>query len=57
MEDDFGGRVAAWSLLVDGDPFRFAHRWTNDGMSAEATLTGGHLLHLAVAGADVRRVD
>jgi len=28
----------------------FPHRWTAGGVSVEAAFTGGHLLHLAVAG-------
>jgi hypothetical protein len=32
-----------------------AHRWTPGGVTVEAGFTGGHLLHLAVAGC-VRRV-
>ena len=29
---------------------RFPHHWTPEGVTAEADFTGGHLLHLAVAG-------
>jgi hypothetical protein len=29
---------------------RFPHRWTPEGVTVDATFTGAHLLHLAVAG-------
>lgn len=28
----------------------FSHRWTPTGVVVESTFTGGHLLHLAIAG-------
>ena len=32
------------------DGVRFAHRWTEDGVTVEFDSTGAHLLHLAAAG-------
>lgn len=32
------------------DAVAFAHRWTEEGVTVEATFTGAHLLHLSVAG-------
>lgn len=32
------------------DAVGFAHRWTEEGVTVEATFTGAHLLHLSVAG-------
>lgn len=50
MEDDFGVLVSAGSLRNPADPLHLAHRWTADGVTADASFTGGHLLHLSVAG-------
>jgi hypothetical protein len=33
-----------------GSAVSFPHRWTPGGVTVEADFTGGHLLHLAVAG-------
>ena len=51
MADDFAVVVGAGSLRsFDVDAIRFLHRWTSEGVTAEAEFTGGHLLHLAAAG-------
>ncbi|MGN6722138.1 MAG: OsmC family protein [Marmoricola sp.] len=43
--------AAAGSLRsTDADAVTFPHRWTDAGVTVEATFTGAHLLHLAVAG-------
>lgn len=43
--------VGAGSLRAVGDArVDFPHRWTEGGVTVEATFTGAHLLHLAVAG-------
>ena len=48
---DFDVVVGAGSLR-SAAPGRlsFPHRWTAEGVTAEAAFTGAHLLHLAVAG-------
>jgi uncharacterized OsmC-like protein len=35
---------------ADDGAVHFPHRWTPEGVTVEAVFTGGHLLHLAVAG-------
>lgn len=50
--------MADFDVIVGAGTFRreaagaviFPHRWTAGGVSVEATFTGAHLLHLAVAG-------
>jgi uncharacterized OsmC-like protein len=37
-------------MSASGAVVRFPHRWTPGGVTVEADFTGGHLLHLAVAG-------
>lgn len=34
---------------LGGEPFRFPHRWTEQGVELAATFTGAHMLHAAVA--------
>ena len=51
MVDDLEVVVEAGSLRSgDAGAVAFPHRWTADGVSVDATFTGAHLLHLAVAG-------
>lgn len=51
MDNRFEVAVAAGMLISGpGTVARFPHRWTPGGVTAEAEFTGGHLLHLAVAG-------
>ena len=42
--------VAAGSLRSSSPVAEFPHRWTDAGVTVDATFTGAHLLHLAVAG-------
>lgn len=43
--------VSAGSMRASGNEVvTFAHGWTGGGVTVEAEFTGGHLLHLAVAG-------
>lgn len=48
--DGFGIVVGAGTLRSSSAATSFAHRWTDEGVTVDATFTGGHLLHLAVAG-------
>lgn len=49
MGDEYAVSVSAGSLRSEtGTPF--PHRWTDEGVTVDATFTGAHLLHLAVAG-------
>jgi uncharacterized OsmC-like protein len=51
VPDGFAVVVGAGSLRSTVDHVvRFPHRWTPEGVTVEATFTGGHLLHLAAAG-------
>lgn len=51
MADRFEVTVGAGSLRsAAADAVRFPHRWTEAGVTVEASFTGGHLLHLAAAG-------
>ncbi|HET8598687.1 MAG TPA: OsmC family protein [Segeticoccus sp.] len=51
MSDQFEVVVGAGSLRADDEAaVRFAHPWTTEGVTVEADFTGGHLLHVAVAG-------
>ena len=51
MEDRFEVAVGAGTMMsASGSAVRFPHRWTPGGVAVEAGFTGGHLLHLAVAG-------
>ena len=34
---------------LGGEPFRFPHRWTEQGVELAASFTGAHMLHAAVA--------
>lgn len=48
---EFEAVVGAGTLQsTAGGVVRFAHRWTSEGVTAEAAFTGAHLLHLAAAG-------
>jgi uncharacterized OsmC-like protein len=48
---DFQVVVAAGVLQSSAeDAVHFPHRWTPEGVTAEMTFTGAHLLHLAAAG-------
>lgn len=51
MDDRFEV-VAGAGTMMSGSAaaVSFPHRWTPGGVTAEADFTGGHLLHLAVAG-------
>jgi len=49
--DQFSVVVGAGSYRSDDEgAVTFPHRWTPDGVTVQATFTGAHLLHLAVAG-------
>jgi len=51
MEKRFEVAVGAGTLMsASGSAVRFPHRWTLGGVTVDAGFTGGHLLHLAVAG-------
>ena len=51
MQDRFEVTVGAGTMMsASGSAVRFPHRWTPGGVTVEAGFTGGHLLHLAVAG-------
>lgn len=51
MDNRFEVAVGAGTLRsASGAAVRFPHRWTPDGVTAEADFTGGHLLHLAAVG-------
>jgi uncharacterized OsmC-like protein len=51
VEERFEVAVAAGTLMSASDSaVPFPHRWTPGGVTVEAGFTGGHLLHLAVAG-------
>ena len=51
MDDRFEVTVGAGTMMsASGSAVRFPHRWTPGGVTVDAGFTGGHLLHLAVAG-------
>lgn len=51
MDNRFEVTVSAGTMMSSsGATIRFPHRWTPGGVTVEADFTGGHLLHLAVAG-------
>jgi hypothetical protein len=51
MADQYEVVVGAGSFRVaDEQAVHFPHRWTSEGVSVDASFTGAHLLHLAVAG-------
>jgi uncharacterized OsmC-like protein len=51
MGDRFQVAVGAGTMMsASPAAVRFADRWTPGGVTVEADFTGGHLLHLAVAG-------
>lgn len=55
MAEDYPVTVAAGTLRDEGaddaaGDFARPHRWTPGGVRVSAEFTGGHLLHLAVAG-------
>ncbi|MGH8862745.1 MAG: OsmC family protein [Jatrophihabitantaceae bacterium] len=48
---EFGVTVGAGSLRSAAEEaVRLPHRWTDGGVTVEATFTGAHLFHLSVAG-------
>jgi uncharacterized OsmC-like protein len=49
MAERYAVSVGAGSLVID-DGYALPHAWTGAGVTVEATFTGAHLLHLAVAG-------
>jgi uncharacterized OsmC-like protein len=51
MDTRFEVGVGAGTMMSgSATAVRFPHRWTPGGVTVEADFTGGHLLHLAVAG-------
>jgi hypothetical protein len=51
VADRFEVTVGAGSLMsATAEAVRFPHRWTEAGVTVEASFTGGHLFHLAAAG-------
>jgi uncharacterized OsmC-like protein len=51
MDSRFEVTVGAGTMVSpSGTAVRFPHRWTDGGVTVEADFTGGHVLHLAVAG-------
>jgi uncharacterized OsmC-like protein len=51
MADRFKVKAGAGTMMSGSETaVRFPHRWTPGGVTVEAGFTGGHLLHLAVAG-------
>ena len=51
MDNGFEVVVGAGTMMSPaGSAVRFPHRWTPGGVTVDAGFTGGHLLHLAVAG-------
>jgi hypothetical protein len=51
MDNRFEVTVGAGTMMADfGAAARFPHWWTPGDVTVEADFTGGHLLHLAVAG-------
>jgi uncharacterized OsmC-like protein len=50
-DNRFEVTVSAGTMAPEsGAAVRFPHQWTSGGVTVEATFTGGHLLHLAIAG-------
>jgi uncharacterized OsmC-like protein len=49
MAEHYSVSVGSGSLVID-DGFAMDHEWTGAGVTFDAPFTGGHLLHLAVAG-------
>jgi hypothetical protein len=51
MDNRFEVVVGAGTMMsASATAVGFPHRWTPGGVTAEVGFTGGHLLHLAVAG-------
>lgn len=51
QEPRYPAVVASGTLRAAADEStQFSHRWTEQGVTVQATFTGAHLLHLAVAG-------
>ena len=49
--DEFEVAASAGSLRPEpGSGIKFDHRWTEEGVVVESAFTGGHLLHLSIAG-------
>jgi hypothetical protein len=50
-EPHYPAVVASGTLRAPAEEStQFPHRWTEQGVTVQATFTGAHLLHLAVAG-------
>jgi hypothetical protein len=50
-ESQYPAVVASGTLRAPAsESTAFPHRWTDEGVTVQATFTGAHLLHLAVAG-------
>ncbi len=49
MAERYPVSAGAGSLYID-EGFALSHAWTGAGVTVEASFTGAHLLHLAVAG-------
>jgi uncharacterized OsmC-like protein len=57
MDNRFEATVGAGTMMSpSGTAVRFPHRWTDGGVTVEADFTGGHVLHLAVAGCGLNDV-
>jgi hypothetical protein len=51
MDNRFEVTVGAGTMMSPSSTaVRFPHPWTDGGVTVEADFTGGHVLHLAVAG-------
>lgn len=51
MTETYDAVVAAGSYRSSAPTaVAFAHRWTDEGVTVDATFTGAHMLHVAVAG-------
>lgn len=51
MDNRFEVTVGAGTMMPPSSTaVRFPHPWTDGGVTVEADFTGGHMLHLAVAG-------
>jgi len=55
MAEHYSVSVGSGSLVID-DGFAMDHAWTGAGVTFDAPFTGGHLLHLAVAGCVLNNV-
>jgi len=55
MAEHYSVSVGSGSLVID-DGFAMDHAWTGAVVTFDAPFTGGHLLHLAVAGCVLNNV-